>query len=407
MKILISHEYNGGEIWMRNQCYEFLLNAGEGYALLFLSPISMHVVNSFIDVAVSSGAPLAFIASLNQVDLDGGYTGWTPRAFADFVNKRVVEAAGWEYPVILQLDHGGPWLKDKHIERNYTYEEALSDFLKSLEEFLKAGFCLIHLDATVDIEKPDMSADPGKAASRTVELLAYSEDLAAQLGIDRVFYEVGSDRWGYKPPHIYNYFLSSFVDSAKSRKLDLSKIVFSVAHVGTEVKPGNKADLGTLSIFVSLVKTYGFKLKIHSGDYLENPEVLLEAGVGGVNIGPMFAHVMYSSIVKILTEKMDSNEAIKYIEHLNSLITSADRLSKYTGKGKIEEYKLGLASRYIWSRPEVRGLISKISQTLQVDIDAFLAQQLKKAIMFYVEKLKIGGLVNKKLSNHFSVKKNN
>lgn len=378
---------------MEESCRGLLAGAGVGYTLLFISPISKHVVDSFIDVAVSRRAPVAFVASLNQVDLDGGYTGWTPQGFAEYVRRRVAEVAGWEYPVILQLDHGGPWLKDKHLERNYSFEEALSDFLKSLEGFLRAGFQLVHLDATVDPGNPGMSAEPGEAAVRTAELLAYAEDLAAQLGAERVFYEVGSDRWGFKPPETYNYFLSGFVREARSRRLNLSRVIFSVAHVGTEVRPGNKADAGTLKSFASLVGAYGFKLKVHSGDYLENPEALLEAGVGGVNIGPMFAHVMYSTLMSIVAEKMSSKDASWYIELLNRLITSADRLSKYTGRGEVEEYKLGLASRYIWSRPDVQGIIARISQDLQIDINSVLIKQLREKMIFYIEKLNLKNLV--------------
>lgn len=361
--------------------------------MLFISPISKHVVDSFIDVAVSRRAPVAFVASLNQVDLDGGYTGWTPQGFAEYVRRRVAEVAGWEYPVILQLDHGGPWLKDKHLERNYSFEEALSDFLKSLEGFLRAGFQLVHLDATVDPGTPGMSAEPGEAAVRTAELLAYAEDLAAQLGAERVFYEVGSDRWGFKPPETYNYFLSGFVREARSRRLNLSRVIFSVAHVGTEVRPGNRADAGTLKSFASLVGAYGFKLKVHSGDYLENPEALLETGVGGVNIGPMFAHVMYSTLMSIVAEKMSCEDASWYIKLLNRLITSADRLSKYTSRGEVEEYKLGLASRYIWSRPDVQGIIARISQDLQIDINSVLIKQLREKMIFYIEKLNLKNLV--------------
>ena len=380
------------EEWYR----ELLANAGESYTLLFISPISKQVVDSFIDEAISRKAPVAFVASLNQVDLGGGYTGWTPQEFIEYVKKRVVELAGWEYPVILQLDHGGPWLKDKHVEENYTFDEALSDFLKSLEGFLKAGFRLIHLDATVDPESPDMSAEPEKAATRTAELLTYAEDLVAQLGIEKVFYEIGSDRWGYKLPEIYDYFLSSFTREAKSRGLDLSRIIFSVAHVGTEVKPGNKVDIDTLRRFVSLTKTYGFKLKVHSGDYIKNPESLLEAEVGGVNIGPMFAHIMYSSLISVITERMSSEEAKRYIELLNELITSADRLSKYTGKGVVvEEYMLGLASRYIWSRPEMQDIIERISRTLQIDINNLLIKKLREIMNFYIERLNLSSLVTK------------
>ena len=373
---------------------KLLRDAGKGYTLLFLSPLSKHVVDSFIEVAVAEKAPVAFAASLNQVDLDGGYTGWTPSAFAEYVRLRLAEVAGENYPLILQLDHGGPWFKDKHIEKSYSYEEAVEDFLKSLEGFLRAGFQILHIDATIDLNNPSRNAEPEVAASRTAGLITHAEHLAAEIGV-YVLYEVGSDRWGYKPPESYEGFLSTLVHELKARGIDPSKVVFSAAHVGTEVRPGNRVDRSALESFVSLMSARGLKLKVHSGDYLENPELLPEVGVGGVNIGPMFAHVMYSSIVKTLsTSKLDPVEAQRYIQHFNELIISSDRLSKYTREG-IEEYKLGLASRYAWSKLETREFVRRVSQILGQDLNALLKQRLKEVMRTYLYKLNLNGLVEK------------
>ncbi len=58
--------------------------------------------------------PMLFAATLNQVDIDGGYTGWTPAAFGREdarVCRQARTGAGPLYPC---LDHGGPWLKDRH-----------------------------------------------------------------------------------------------------------------------------------------------------------------------------------------------------------------------------------------------------------------------------------------------------
>jgi hypothetical protein len=373
---------------MEDKILEILRGAGKSYTLLFISPISRHVVDSYVETAIANKAPINFIASLNQVDVDGGYTGWSPQAFAEYVKKKLLEKCSENYPLILELDHGGPWLKDDHVARKYSYEETLNNFLRSLEAFLRAGFQILHLDATVDLEAPSGYAEPEKAAKRTIDLLTYAEDLANQVGVKEVFYEIGSDRWGYKPPEVYDIFLSNLVSEAKSKKLPLSRIVFAVAHVGTEVKLQNRVDIRTLSSFINLINSHGFKLKIHSGDFLENPEILPLTGVGGVNIGPMLAYEMYSTLVNILTVKMSESEAKKYLRLLLELITLADKYSKYTGIEKVEEYHIGLASRYVWNSQEMQSLIQEISRSLQVDVEMLVTSHLKRIMEVYIEKLK-------------------
>ena len=61
--------------------------------------------------------PLCFAATLNQVDCDGGYTGWTPAAFVSLV-KEQADQVGFTGPIVVGLDHGGPWLKDVHNRRS-------------------------------------------------------------------------------------------------------------------------------------------------------------------------------------------------------------------------------------------------------------------------------------------------
>ena len=61
----------------------FYNKLGQPITLLGISPISPIVVEAALLAAREAKAPIMFIASLNQIDIDGGYTGWTPESFIE------------------------------------------------------------------------------------------------------------------------------------------------------------------------------------------------------------------------------------------------------------------------------------------------------------------------------------
>jgi len=358
-------------------------------SLLCISPISKHVVLAYVKTAKELNTPLCFVASLNQIDRDGGYTGWTPISFKTSISH-YIEEFELSVPVLLELDHGGPWLKDEHIAKNYSYSEALDDFLKSLEVFIEVGFNIIHIDTTIDIESESGYADLDTAVKRTIDLISYSEELAKRYGVE-LEYEIGSDRWGFKPKELINDFIAKTLSGLKSRGFNTSKVVFGVADVGTVVKPGNIVNPEILREYSYTMLKHNLYLKVHSGDYLENPGELPRNLVGGVNIGPMFAHTMYSAVRDLVSKKLSREVAAEILLELNNIIVLSDKLSKYVGKSviEIEEYKLGLASRYVWSSSRVKNLLEKISSYTSVDVDQYLVENLNSVIRRYAINLEL------------------
>src|SRR5215218_7029731 len=51
--------------------------------LLAVCPNSDAVLEAAVQVAAANRTPMLFAATLNQVDRDGGYTGWTAAAFVE------------------------------------------------------------------------------------------------------------------------------------------------------------------------------------------------------------------------------------------------------------------------------------------------------------------------------------
>lgn len=106
----------------------------------------------------------------------------------------------------------------------------------------------------------------------------------------------------------------------------------------------------------------------------------------------MFAHTMYSTIKKVLKHCRDAAEAEGMLGELNTLIVSRDKLRKYT-TGEAEEYKLGIASRYIWSTKEAELLLDRITAETGVDVRQLVVDEIHREISALIRDLGLQGLL--------------
>jgi D-tagatose-1,6-bisphosphate aldolase subunit GatZ/KbaZ len=154
--------------------------------LLAVCPNSDAVLEAAIDVAARTGAPMLFATTLNQVDRDGGYTGWTPKEYVARMGA-LAEKHGCGSPLYPCLDHGGPWLKDAHAQAKLGLAEAMDEVKRSITDCLEAGYALLHVDPTVD---PGLSGgeplDVRIVVKRTMELMEHAEAERKRLGIGPV-----------------------------------------------------------------------------------------------------------------------------------------------------------------------------------------------------------------------------
>ena len=103
---------------------ELKSNGHKPMTLLGACPNSMSVIKASFRAAKRNNAPIIFVATLNQVDCDGGYTGMTQ---SDFVKVLKQEARRYDYTgdYVIAIDHGGPWLKDRQTIEKWSYEKAM------------------------------------------------------------------------------------------------------------------------------------------------------------------------------------------------------------------------------------------------------------------------------------------
>ena len=130
-----------------------LRGQGTQITLLAVCPNSAAITEAAVKVAAANHMPMLLVATLNQVDRDGGYTGWTPGQFVAQLGEYARQYQ-WDGPLYPCLDHGGPWLKDAHTLARLSYEESMDEVKASLVACLEAGYRLLHIDPTVDRTLP-------------------------------------------------------------------------------------------------------------------------------------------------------------------------------------------------------------------------------------------------------------
>ena len=118
--------------------------------MLAVCPNSQSVMRAALLAARAANAPVMFAATLNQVDLDGGYTKRTPRRFVELV-RQAAQEIDFQGPIIIALDHGGPWLKDKQRIENLSLKRAMEGVKRSLEAAIEAGYDVAPLSKKRDL----------------------------------------------------------------------------------------------------------------------------------------------------------------------------------------------------------------------------------------------------------------
>ncbi|MBN1286569.1 MAG: class II D-tagatose-bisphosphate aldolase, non-catalytic subunit [Anaerolineae bacterium] len=272
--------------------------------LLAVCPNSVAVLEAAVVAARRSNAPMLFAATLNQVDRDGGYTGWTQRAFVA-VLAEYARKYNWDGPLYPCLDHGGQWLKDMHAIKRLDLEATTGEVKASLTAALEAGYKLLHIDPTVDKTLP-----PGATLSidlvvdRTVELIVHAESERARLGLPPVDYEVGTEEvhGGLVDYANFERFLTRLRAELAARGLLHAWPCFIVAKVGTDLHT-TFFDPQTAARLYATVAPLGSLIKGHYTDWVENPADYPASGMGGANVGPEFTAEEYRALADLCAKE--------------------------------------------------------------------------------------------------------
>ncbi len=365
--------------------------------LLAVCPNSETVTRAALEAAKEANAPVLFAATLNQVDDDGGYTGWTPTEMVDFISN-YSEKIGLQSPVLPCLDHGGPWLKDSHTRDWLSFDETLNKVKKSLESCIDAGYDLLHIDPTVD--RTIQGDDPipiTLVADRTLDLIIHSENYRKAKDLPKIAYEVGTEEvhGGLANKESFTTFLTLLDDGLKKAYLEDIWPCFVVGKVGTDLhttyfEPKMARDLTALSI------PYNALIKGHYSDYVDNPEDYPLSGMGGANVGPEFTEEEFIALMNLVALEKKINMDSGLYEALENAVISSNRWQKWLNKNEVNldfhdlklerrEWLMRTCSRYIWTHPDVITCRKKLYDNIKEyrNADEYVKWTIKKSILKY------------------------
>lgn len=367
-------------------------------ALLAVCPNSETVTRAALHAAKEADAPLLFAATLNQVDLGSGYTGWSPHELVRFIEDEA-ERIGVDVPLLPCLDHGGPWLKDEHTIEDYSYEDTMDAVKRSLEACIDAGYVLLHIDPTVDRRKPKGEPLPIEwVIDRTLELIAHAEAYRKKHDIRPISYEVGTEEvhGGLADLETFDTFLEGLGAGLKERGLEDAWPCFVVGKVGTDLDT-SYFEPKVARTLTEKVWPYGALIKGHYTDYVENPEDYPLSGMGGANVGPEFTEEEYKALTDLVQLEKKLDRASGLDQALREAVVESGRWEKWLhedeeGKafGELNEERqqwlVRTGSRYVWTAPQVQEARKRLYNNLKGyrDADAYVIWRVKTAILKYL-----------------------
>ena len=384
----------------------------EGHTILAVCPNSLNVVKAALHAAKRANAPIKFAATLNQVDIDGGYTTWTQY---DLVRKIKEESyrIGYNGPIIVAVDHGGPWLKDIQASEKWDLDKCMNWIKRSFEASLLAGYDLIHIDPTVDIFNRQIKIET--VVERTLGLISHVEKFRKSKKIKPISYEVGTEEvdGGLANINIFKKFLKLLKDGLKNIGLEYVWPIFIVAKVGTDLHT-SKFDSTVAKLLVNITKDYGSYIKGHYTDFVSNPEDYPKSGMGAANVGPEFTTLEYdalSELCLIEDELYRSNKVgcrSNFKEILEKAVLESNRWKKWLQGNEKDfdslskerkEWILKTSCRYVWAIPEVKCARMELYRNLKlngIDPEDWILMKIEKGMDKYFRAFNLIN-INKKL----------
>jgi D-tagatose-1,6-bisphosphate aldolase subunit GatZ/KbaZ len=334
-------------------------------------PNSISVIKAALRSAKRWNSPIKFAATLNQVDTDRGYTNLNQKEFVNTI-KFEAERLNLNVPIIIAVDHGGPWLKDLHTREKWSFDETYGAVKKSFEASVEAGYDLIHVDPTIDITlAAGQHINIETVAAHTIDLVEYTERFRLSVGFPRIAFEVGTEEvhGGLADMETFRKFLRLVKTGLAERGLSYVWPCFVVGKVGTDLHT-TTFDPNTARELTKVAREYGSVIKGHYTDGVSNPQAYPLSGMGAANVGPEFTITEYNGLTEL--EKLEKH----YFDEgkiarcsdigviLQNAVVQSGRWKKWIQPGEDAEnfeniplgrqqWLISTGCRYIWQNADV------------------------------------------------------
>lgn len=350
---------------------ELAIKQGINRTIFAACPNSISVIKAALRSAKRWNSPIKFATTLNQVDIDRGYTNLNQKEFCNTI-KHEAERINLEVPVIIAVDHGGPWLKDLHARENWSFNDTFEAVKKSFEASVEAGFDLIHVDPTIDITLNKNEIIPIElVVERTSELILHTENFRRLNGYPKIAYEVGTEEvhGGLADMDTFKKFLTLLKNGLTSKGLADVWPCFVVGKVGTDLHT-TTFDPDMAVLLTKTVREFGSVIKGHYSDGVTNPEAYPLSGMGAANVGPEFTITEYRGLMEL--ERLERQyfrqgkipRCSDIGETLYNAVVKSGRWKKWLLSGEPnddfenisparKDWLISTGCRYIWQNAEV------------------------------------------------------
>jgi D-tagatose-1,6-bisphosphate aldolase subunit GatZ/KbaZ len=392
---------------------EMEYQSGAKRTIFAACPNSISVIRAALKASKRCDAPVKFAATLNQVDLDGGYTGLNHSGFVKTIRLHA-RNLNVKSPVIIAIDHGGPWLKDLHKTEKWPYDRTMTAVKRSFEAAIDAGFDLIHVDPTVDITlNGSGQINIETVAERTIELISHSEKFRRTNNYPRISYEVGTEEvhGGLADLETFKKFLELLKSGLAKEGLADVWPCFVVGKVGTDLHTST-FDPSVAGKLTEIALSYGSLIKGHYSDNVTNPEAYPESGMGAANVGPEFTEKEYDGLMELedLQKSLFAEGRIvkpaAMKKQLWEAVIKSGRWKKWlqTGENPDDFYSLNTdrqewliktGCRYIWEDPEVVAVRSQLYRNIDIqgiDPSVIVESSIENAMDRYFYRFNLAGL---------------
>jgi len=383
----------------------------KNYTLFAVCPNSRNVIIAAIRAAKRAESPILFAATLNQVDIDGGYTYWNQEDLTRIIREESYRI-GYEGPVIVCVDHGGPWLKDIQTTQRWSLEKSMDWVKKSFEASIIAQYDMIHVDPTVDIFNKDIAIET--VVERTADLIEHSENFRKIIGKKPISYEVGTEEvhGGLVDIDVFNKFLVLLEKSLKKKNLEYVWPIFIVAKIGTDLHTSEFDPVAGEKV-VSITRKYGSLIKGHYTDFVSNPKEYPLVGIGAANVGPEFTLLEYDKLKELndFENRLYKGNKVGYksnfIEVLEREVIVSNRWRKWLSDSekdigsvseKRREWIIKTSARYVLARPEIEKARQTLYRNLEnngVDANNWVLINIEKGMDKYFRDFNLNNLTEK------------
>ena len=343
------------------------------------------VLRAAVQHARDTGGTILIEATCNQVNHEGGYTGMTPRAFADHVAALMSEEGCPADRVILGGDHLGPnpW-------RAEPADVAVGQAAAMIRAYVEAGFRKIHIDASMGCAGEPTALDDTTTAKRAVGLVAAAEDAATQAQRPSPVYVIGTE---VPPPGGADHVLDSVQPTSPSDALKtvkvhrdafedagladaFSRVIALVVQPGVEFGNENVVRYSpevARGLTAALPDMPGFVYEAHSTDYQGEFALaqLVRDGFTILKVGPELTFALREALYALdliasdLVPGYGARPLATTMEDL--MMADPDHWSRHYGSGAghaMRHYSLSDRIRYYWNDPAAEAAVARLFDAL-------------------------------------------